>query len=101
MRNVSRTIIVQTEQGLHLRPAAEVSKIAQKFDAIVTFRKPGSCANADSVIELLTLGALHGDELKLSAIGAQAEEAVHAISSFLENYKEEHLAIGSIKTCAA
>jgi phosphotransferase system HPr (HPr) family protein len=70
-------------------PAAEVSKIAAEFDAIVALYKGNRIAHAHSLVELLMLDAFHGDELKVCAIGNDAEEALAAIANYFKNYTDD------------
>ncbi len=70
-------------------PADEVSEIAAGFDAIVAFYKGNRIAHAHSAVELLLLDAFHGDELKVSAIGNDAEEALAAIAAYFNNYTDD------------
>ncbi len=71
-----RNVIVQCAQGLHLRVASQVSKIAQQSGTSVHIRCEG-CPQADacSVLQLLTLGAGAGTALEIEAVGADEKEA--------------------------
>lgn len=88
MKRVSRKINIQNQLGLHIRPAAGVSRIAQAFDAEITILKADDSADARSIFDLLILGVVHGDPLELSAIGHDAEAALDAISEFLNSYTD-------------
>jgi phosphotransferase system HPr (HPr) family protein len=81
-----------------MRPAAEVSKLAYGFDAIISFHKGEKVAHAHSVVEMLMLGAFHGDELEVVAIGNDAEVALEAIASLLANESPRD---NDIDSCAA
>lgn len=82
-------IRIRNRFGLHMRPAAEISRRSYNFDAIIAFHKDDRIAHAHSVVELLTLGVFYGDEIKLTAIGTDAVEALTNIVSFLEKYTDE------------
>lgn len=88
MKRVCRKINIQNQLGLHMRPAAGVSEIAQAFDAEITLVKANDSADARSIFDLLVLGVLHGDLVELSAVGQDAEAAMDAISEFLSTYTD-------------
>ncbi|MCK4565482.1 MAG: HPr family phosphocarrier protein [Verrucomicrobia bacterium] len=88
MKRVSRKINIQNQLGLHMRLAAGVSRIAQAFDAEISLLKADDSADASSILELLVLGAVHGDPLELFAIGHDAEAALDAICEFLNSYTD-------------
>ena len=89
MNTISQHVTVKNRFGLHMRPVAEISKLAYGFDAIVAFQKDNKIAHGHSVVEMLMLGAFYGDVLKVTAVGNDAEEAVNIISSFVENYTDD------------
>lgn len=77
-----REVPVTSPTGLHLRPAAVLVHLVQTFDAQVRVSGPGEDegpVGADSIAELLTLGAAYGDLLRFEATGPQAAEALDAI----------------------
>ncbi len=79
-----REVPVTSPTGLHLRPAAVLAHLVQTFDARVRVSDPESGegpVEADSVAELLTLGAAYGDLLRFEATGSQAAEALDAIEA--------------------
>lgn len=73
-----QNVTVLCENGLHLRVASQVSKIAQQSGTSVHIRCEG-CPKADacSVLQLLMLGASSGTVLEIEAVGSDDnEEAV-------------------------
>ena len=60
-----------------------------RFDAQVLVRSHNDvCAEtvvADSVMELLLLGSACGEDITISATGAQAEEAIQALVELVNN----------------
>ncbi|WP_168442656.1 HPr family phosphocarrier protein [Pontiella desulfatans] len=85
----SQIVRINSRFGLHMRPAAEISKVASNFDAIVVFYKGVRIAHAHSVVEMLMLGAFHGDELKMTSVGSDAKEALKAIADLLADYSDD------------
>lgn len=76
----TQNFVVENEQGLHARPAAELARIAQAFQAEIVFSANGTSASAKSVLSLLMLGAAEGTELTVSAHGIDAADALFAVS---------------------
>lgn len=61
-------VIVRCKEGLHLRIASKLAKIAQQAGGSVHIGgKAHPRANACSVMELLTLGASSGTPLEITA----------------------------------
>ena len=89
MNAETQTVKVRNRFGLHMRPIAEISKLAYEFDAIVAFHKGNKIAHGHSVVEMLMLGAFYGDELKVSAIGNEADLALETIVNYVETYEDE------------
>ncbi|PRX46101.1 phosphocarrier protein [Prauserella shujinwangii] len=79
-----RTVTVASKVGLHARPAALVAKTAAAQAVPVTIaRNGGTPVPAGSVLNLMTLGAGHGDEVVLSAEGEGAQEALDAVAELI------------------
>lgn len=85
----TQVVKVKNPIGLHMRPVAEISKLAYGFDAIVAFHKGNKIAHGHSVVEMLMLGAYCGDELKVSAVGKDADEALATIVDYVANYTDD------------
>lgn len=76
---VSRSVTVVNEVGLHARPAALFVQTAAQFDAELTVNG----ADASSLLEVMTLGARKGAELRLAGTGPQAREGVDALAELV------------------
>jgi phosphocarrier protein len=75
---------IRNELGLHLRAAAAFVKLAEKFKSDVTLERIGAAANGKSIIALVTLAAGKGTPVKVVAEGPDAQEAVQALSSLIQ-----------------
>lgn len=91
MNTITQHVKVKNRHGLHMRPIAEISKLAYRFDAIVAFHKNGKIAHGHSVVEMLMLGVFFGDVIKVTAIGNDAEDALKAVAEYVENYTDDYL----------
>jgi multiphosphoryl transfer protein len=86
---VSRQITIVNPAGLHARPAALVVERAKGFDSDITISKNGKSANAKSIMSVLSLGAVTGDAVVVSAEGDDASRAVEDIAEIMLT-TEEH-----------
>jgi phosphocarrier protein HPr len=98
MKRIDREMIMKNRTGLHMRLAAEVSRLVHQFDSEIHITKADGIASAHSIFELLILGVMHGDAVKLSAMGHDAREALDAVHGFLTAYRD--VEVGS-NVCAA
>ena len=79
-----RRVTVASKVGLHARPAALVAKAAAAQPVAVNIAKGGGApVPASSVLNLMTLGAGHGDEVVITAEGEGAQAAVDAIAELV------------------
>ena len=74
---------VKDPVGLHARPAGAIVKLAKQFKSEITLSVGEKSARAGSVFELMSLGALPGSRLKVTARGEDEREALEAFHSFL------------------
>lgn len=84
MASIARTVTICNQRGLHARASARFIAEAGKFDSHVTVTREGETVNADSIMELLMLGAGRGVEVSIAAEGADAEAAVDALAALVE-----------------
>jgi phosphotransferase system HPr (HPr) family protein len=78
-------LVVTSQVGMHARPAALLTKLAQYFDADIEISLSGRTVNAKSILDVMTLCAGHGAEVKVAADGPDAEEAISAITGLFES----------------
>ena len=69
------TVVITNESGLHARPATFASKL--------TIGVGGKVVGAKSILTVLTLGAVKGTSVVLTADGADEDAAIEALSQFL------------------
>lgn len=75
---------VRNRLGLHARPAAEIVRLAQRFQADIRIVKDGQEAPARSIMALMMLAAEPGSRLTIRATGSDAEEAVRALKDLID-----------------
>ncbi|RMB61712.1 1-phosphofructokinase [Tessaracoccus antarcticus] len=81
----SRTATIASSVGLHARPATLFTKrVAAAGIPITVGRADGKTVNAASMLAVMALGAKCGDQVLLTADGANADEILDELVSFLE-----------------
>lgn len=80
----TREVVVNLENGLHLRPSSEIVKVAQKFSSELSIRKGDRTVDGKVMLDLLTLAAEQGSVLVLETRGADAAAAMQAVCSLFD-----------------
>lgn len=83
------TVTLVNKRGLHARASNKFMECVMQYDAEVSVLSHNDvCAEtviADSVMELLLLGAACGEDITVSANGAEAHSAVAALVELVES----------------
>lgn len=88
-RRCRAKLAVTNQIGIHARPATMLVRQAQSFDADIEITLNGSKANAKSILGVLTLGAVYGAKVTVTATGGDADEAIRAITQlFVRGFNE-------------
>ena len=82
------TVALPAGVALHARPAAAFVKTALRFRSRMTVALDGKVADAKSILAVLALGAVGGTELRLTAEGEDAPDALAALSSCVSGLAE-------------
>ena len=85
----ARELSITNQRGLHARASAKFVKCAEAFDAEITVTRDGMSVPATSIMGLMMLGAAIGTSIMVEARGAQAEEALEALSLLVESKFDE------------
>ncbi len=76
-------LTITNKRGLHARAAAKFVKLAGTFDAVITLAKDGTEVSGLSIMGIMMLAAAPGDEVALTAEGADAGAAIEAIGDLV------------------
>jgi len=82
-------ITITNRAGVHARPAALLVETTKHFKSDIYFEKEGDRINAKSIMGILTLGAMFGAKIRISAEGEDEEQAVQALVKVFESRFEE------------
>lgn len=80
----SSDFTITNKLGIHARPAAQLVKTANKFDADITIEKDGEEADGKSIMGLMMLAAGHGSVLTVTTEGDDADGALAAIGDLIQ-----------------
>lgn len=79
-----RQVTIGSRSGLHARPAALFVAAATRQPVAVTIAKgDGPARNARSILGVLSIGAVKGDEVTLSADGEGAQASIDELAELL------------------
>ncbi len=79
----SEKITVNMEKGLEARPIALLVQEAGKFDSRIYLEIGSKKVNAKSIMGMMSLGMVNGDQVEVSAEGEDEEAALTGICRFL------------------
>ncbi len=80
-----REFVVQSELGLHARPAGRFVSLAGRFRSEVSVARGDEWVSGRSVLSLLSLAAAQGTRLRVRAVGEDAALAVETLGRLLES----------------
>ena len=83
--HVQAQLTLTNRLGLHARAAAVFVRALTGLNAQVTVSWEGRSVNGRSVLELMTLGAPQGSILEVQVSGPDAEAALAALTTVVEN----------------
>ena len=83
-------LTITHEVGLHARPASVFVQTAAKFSSDIEITHSETTVNAKSILAVLTLGVHKEAEIKITAEGEDAVEALAALEELvLNNFGED------------
>lgn len=86
----SREVTIQSETGLHARPASQFVQKAAHFQSDIHIVKDGRAINAKSIMGVLAGGIAQGSTVTIEAEGPDALKAVDELVELVEtNFGQE------------
>ncbi|HEX5408335.1 MAG TPA: HPr family phosphocarrier protein [Gemmatimonadaceae bacterium] len=80
---MERSIRIANKNGLHARPAAELVKVASRYQSDIVMVRDDIEVNGKSIMGVMMLAAEFGAELLIRASGPDEEQAVIAIADLV------------------
>lgn len=84
MARHERTFVIVNTLGLHARAAAQLVQLANRYRSEVHLEKDGTQVNGKSIMGVLTLAAAKGTEIVVLVEGADADDAIAALTKLIE-----------------
>lgn len=89
MAAATANVVIQNRLGLHARPAMSLVDTASGFTSDIRIEKAGQSVDGKSIMQLMMLAATQGTELKVTANGPDADQAIHAIRDLIDRKFDE------------
>jgi phosphocarrier protein HPr len=87
---IQKEFVLQNRLGLHIRPAAQFTKIASKYKSDVFLIRDRMRVNAKSIMGVMMLAAGMGTKLTLECMGEDEEALAAELMALIENkFNEE------------
>ncbi len=80
---MEQSFFITSEYGIHARPATRLVNLAMSFQSDIKLDAMGKTVNLKSIMGLMSLGIYKGEEVRVTADGLDAEEALSALSNFI------------------
>ncbi len=80
---LTKDLTLKNKYGMHVRPAGLFAKVASRFNADVEVEKDGCVVSGKSIMALMTLEAVCGTVLKVTASGPQAKEVLEELEALV------------------
>lgn len=77
------TVKLLNKVGLHARPASQFVQTSARFSSTITVLCGPRKANAKSILQVLSLGAVGGAAITIQAEGADADAALEALKQLI------------------
>jgi len=83
---MEQSFLIINKLGLHARAAAKFVTTASDYQADISVSRDGRTVNGKSIMGVMMLAASKGTEITINAVGDDAEEALKAIGTLINNY---------------
>ncbi|MCB9366046.1 MAG: HPr family phosphocarrier protein [Calditrichaeota bacterium] len=82
---IQKEVTLLNRLGLHIRPAAQLTKIAEKFKSDVYLLKDGMRVNGKSIMGVMMLAAARGSTLVIECLGDDEQQVMDELVQLFEN----------------
>lgn len=82
---IKKPVKIKLDTGLEARPVAQLVQLASQFECEIHVEVEQKEVNAKSIMGMMTLGISVGEEVTVSADGADEEKAIAEIESYLSD----------------
>ena len=78
-----REVEIVNKLGLHARASAKLTQVASRFQSDVHIARNGRRVNAKSIMGVMMLAAGQGTSVQIEAQGADADQAIAALTKLI------------------
>lgn len=82
---ITKKIIIQIPTGLEARPVALLVQVASQYESSIYIECEDKKVNAKSIMGMMSLGLAAGEEVIVTASGADEESAIEGIEKYLSS----------------
>ena len=80
---MKKSVVVKMQQDFEARPIANLVQVANRYESKIYLEHGDSRVNAKSIMGMMSLALLNGEDILVDAEGSDEAEAVAAIEEFL------------------
>jgi phosphocarrier protein len=82
---IVETVRFKNKLGVHARTGTQLVRIASKFESEILIKHEGTCVNAKSVLDVMTLVVPTESEVTIIAKGSDAEQAISELVKLIKS----------------
>ena len=82
----TRTVTIELASGLEARPIAMLVQLASSYESTIYVQSDNKKVNAKSIMGMMTLDLPVGEQVIITADGADEEKAINEIERYLSNH---------------
>ncbi len=90
MSKIVKKVEIKNKLGVHARAAALLVQTVNKFAAQITFSADGQSTDGRSILGVMSLGVPKGSKIQIDANGEDAEKAVKALETLIDERFNEN-----------
>ncbi len=83
--NITLNVVVRNKYGLHARPASLFVQVCNRYNSDIIVHHNSMQISGKNILDIMTLGAESGTELKIELVGGDAAEAAREINELFES----------------
>ena len=80
---MKKSVVVKMQQDFEARPIANLVQVANRYESKIYLEHGDSRVNAKSIMGMMSMALLNGEEVVIDAEGEDEEAAAAAIEEFL------------------
>lgn len=84
---ISKRITIKIPTGLEARPVALLVQVASQYESNIYVGSQEKKVNAKSIMGMMSLGIVEGEEVTISANGSDEEKAIENMEKYLTSEK--------------